>query len=77
TRDAAVPSGYESPVSGTLGMGWGAQATCGIRARISKSTFLEIQGRYRLVDGLEITGHSSADARFGVLDFAVGLGFEL
>ncbi|MBT8400076.1 MAG: hypothetical protein KJO98_06345 [Rhodothermia bacterium] len=67
----------DSDVTGALGMGWGAQATCGLRARIAGSTFLELQGRYRIIDGLDIMGHGSDRARFGFLDFVVGIGFEI
>ncbi len=66
-----------SDVTGALGMGWGAQATCGLRARLAGGTFLEVQGRYRMVDGLDIMGHRSDEARFGVFDFVVGIGFEI
>lgn len=67
----------DSSVTGALGMGWGAQATCGLRARIAGSTFLEVQGRYRIIDGLDIMGNGSDKARFGFLDFAIGIGFEI
>lgn len=79
--DEAETSGtrlaMDSNVTGAFGMGWGAQATCGVRARIAGSTFLEVQGRYRIIDGLDIMGHGSDRARFGFLDFAVGIGFEI
>ena len=64
-------------VSTTSGMGWGAQATCGIRARLLQGVFLELQGRYRMVNGLEIMGHESDASRFRVFDFALGIGFEI
>lgn len=67
----------DSYVERYVGMGIGAQATAGIRARISRQTFLQLQARYRLVDGLGVTPTKNADASFGVFDFAIGFGFSI
>lgn len=67
----------DSYVNESVGMGWGAQATAGVRARISGQTFLSLQARYRVVNGFGLTSTDGADARFGVFDFAVGIGFSI
>ncbi len=59
------------------GMGWGLQATAGIRARVSERTFVQLQARYRRVDGFGVTESEGSAARFGVFDFAVGFGFSI
>jgi outer membrane protein W len=79
TRHNGPSSNGLQPVlqsSKAMGMGWGAQATMGFRTRLYRTTFVQFQGRYRLVDGLAFMGSRSSEARFGHFDFAVGFGFS-
>ena len=59
------------------GMGFGAQATLGVRTNINRHLYLTTQARYRYVNGLSIKGHHQYEGEFTVLDFAVGVGFKL
>jgi hypothetical protein len=58
-------------------MGWGAQVTGGIRAKLTDKTFLQLQGRYRVLDGFGVSHNELHGGDFGVFDFAVGIGFSI
>ncbi|NND72355.1 MAG: hypothetical protein HKN43_12345 [Rhodothermales bacterium] len=58
-----------------LGAGIGAQATLGLKTKITDNTFVLSQARYRVVDGLALSIHDS-DYRFGLFDFAIGFGVD-
>ncbi len=68
---------FDESIHVKRGMGWGAQATWGIRTTLTDRSFLQLQGRYRLIDGFGFTGDEYGAARFGVFDFVVGIGFKL
>lgn len=61
-----------------LGVGYGAQATLGLRADLNRYLFVLAEGRARYVNGLAFTAHDAYDFRseFTKIDFAVGFGFK-
>ncbi|MDX1739642.1 MAG: hypothetical protein R3178_00040, partial [Rhodothermales bacterium] len=67
----------DSYVSKSFEMGWGAQVTGGIRARLTDRTFLQLQGRYRVLDGFGLSADELHGGDLGVFDFAVGIGFSI
>lgn len=67
----------DSYVSSSYEMGWGAQVTGGIRARLTDKTFLQLQGRYRVLDGFGLSQDELHGGDFGVFDFAIGVGFSI
>lgn len=74
---AATPDSPRSFVK-RYGMGFGAEATFGLQARLTHRTYVLAQGRGRFVDGLAFT-HPEADAQhaeFAEIDFSLGLGFD-
>jgi|GEM_PF-3385656 len=66
-----------SKYAGRFGVGYGAEASFGIRARLGRSLFLLTRGRYRIVNGFAFYGSNRKGARFPVLDFSVGFGLKL
>ncbi|MFQ5569490.1 MAG: hypothetical protein ACE5G0_07430 [Rhodothermales bacterium] len=62
-----------------LGIGYGAQATLGLRANLNRHLFVQMQGRASYINGLGFTGGNVSDFRseFAKLDFALGLGLKL
>jgi len=70
-------SDYSAKYARSLGFGYGAEASFGVRARLGRSLFLLTQGRYRLVNGFGLYGSNRRGARFPLLDFSVGFGFKL
>lgn len=59
------------------GMGYGVQATFGLRADVSRSMFVLAQSRYRYVDGHGLLGDRDIRAEFDRLDVAIGFGVKL
>ena len=59
-----------------LGMGYGAQATLGLRVDVSRDLFVLAQGRARYVNGRAFSPGSDLGAEFTHLDFALGFGFK-
>ena len=58
------------------GMGYGAEATFGLRADLNRSTFVMAQSRARYVDGLAFTEGDDLNSRFVKFDFSIGVGFR-
>ncbi len=58
------------------GVGYGAQATLGLRTNLGRRLFMLARGRYRLINGLSLVGSDHEAAEFPVFDFAVGFGFR-
>ncbi len=78
-NDDAMASPVPHPsVDKHFGMGYGAQATLGLRADLSRSLFVLAQGRARYVNGFALTGGpaSSLGTTFTNVDFSLGVGFK-
>ena len=60
------------------GMGFGAEAALGLRASLTRQTFVLAEGRGRFVHGLAFTheGGEDLNSRFAQVDFSVGVGFK-
>ena len=59
------------------GLGYGVQATLGIRADVNRHVYLLAQGRARYVDGLAFTPNEyNFHSEFAKIDFAIGFGFK-
>ncbi len=76
-------SGEEAPTSPrlsyheSLGIGYGAQATLGLRADVNRSMFILAQGRALYVNGEAFTPHDyDFQTTFTKIDFAIGFGFK-
>lgn len=60
-----------------LGVGYGVQATLGLRADLNRHLYALAQGRARYVNGLAFTPHEyDFRSEFTKVDFAVGFGFK-
>lgn len=85
SKQLAMPdadAALAAPAAGTsyrkaLGMGYGAQATLGLRVELSRDLFMLAQGRARYVNGRAFSPGSDLGAEFTHLDFALGFGFKL
>lgn len=60
-----------------LGVGYGLQATLGLKTRLNRRLFLLAQGRYRYVNSTAFLGGGQYHTTFPVLDFALGFGVSL
>ena len=59
------------------GLGYGVQATLGVRADVNRHVYLLAQGRARYVDGLAFTPNDyNFHSQFTRIDFALGFGFK-
>ena len=59
------------------GLGYGVQATLGIRADVNRHVYLLAQGRARYVDGLAFAANDyNFHSEFTKIDFAIGFGFK-
>jgi hypothetical protein len=60
-----------------LGVGYGAEATLGLRADLNRSLFVLAQGRARYIHGLAFTSNDyDFHTAFAKIDFAIGFGFK-
>ena len=60
-----------------FGVGYGVQATLGLRADVNRYLFVLAQGRARYVDGLAFTSNDyDFRSEFTKIDFAIGFGFK-
>ncbi len=59
-----------------LGVGYGLQATFGLKTMLNRRLFLLAQGRYRYVNSTAFLGGGRYNAAFPVLDVALGFGFS-
>jgi hypothetical protein len=58
------------------GMGYGAEATLGLRAELSRHIFVLAEGRGRYVNGLAFAEGDDLGAQFVKFDFSIGFGFN-
>ena len=60
-----------------LGVGYGVEATLGLRADLNRHFYALAQGRARYVDGLAFTAHDyDFRSKFTKIDFALGFGVK-
>lgn len=71
---ASVPVGTGG-YAREYGVGYGTQASLGLRTNLSPHLSVVAEGRYRLVNGLALRGQNPDQAEFPMFDFAVGFGF--
>jgi hypothetical protein len=58
------------------GMGYGAEATLGLRAELSRHAFVMAEGRGRYVNGLAFADGDDLGAQYVKFDFSIGVGFK-
>ena len=73
----ASPRSMDPSFHEGIGMGYGAQATLGLRFDLNRHLFLTAQSRARYVDGFAFTPGSDLGTEFTDVDFSLGFGFKL
>lgn len=70
--------GTPDPIEKERGMGYGVQATLGVRTDVAHNLFVQAQSRARYVNGFAFMGKHADDLRmeFTKIDVTLGLGYK-